>query len=337
MESTGADPKKTPASYADFSDAEEQGGWLKTAVQFFAIPMLIVIVAVGIYLGVRMTVGGGPSTTADFVEMLQSDTVKRRWHAAMELQARVSAKGGAEEFRNEKVRIALESALKKARAEQQDPPQMALLTLSILGRIAMPESIPAVREALDDPHPWTRSYAIRVLGALGDEGSRARFEEFTGSDDPGTRQVALAALARLDRQPPAPPNHLSSRSRELIHQGLGDRHEDVRFTSALLLAQADEGTAALPVLKTMLDRAYLEKLVPAKDVDTRLSGLDRYTLHSNVILRALLAVEKLDAAREDPEVVAAIRKLTNSDAEGNSDVRERARSILAEWKLDQGA
>jgi len=332
MESHGADPRKTPASYADFSDAEEQGGWLKTAVQFFAIPMLIVVLAIGIYMGVRATFGGGPSTTAEFVEMLQSNTVKRRWHAAMELQARANS-GGIGEFRNDSIRLALESALEKARQEKQDPPQMALMTLSLLGRVGMPESIPAVRAALDDPHPWTRSYAIRVLGMLGDEASRPRFEEFAASDDPGTRQVALATLAELDRRPPAPPGHLGARTRELLRAALGDRHEDVRFTAALILAKSGEGAAALPVLRTMLDRSYLEKLVPAKDVDTRLAVIDRYTLHTNVILRAMAALQDLDAARSDPEVVTAIRKLTDSDAEGDSAVRERARKVLAEWNL----
>ena len=78
MESQGADPKKTPASYADFSDAEEQGGWLKTAVQFFAIPMLIVILAVGVYLGVRYLWGGGPKTAAEFVEVLSRQELRQR-------------------------------------------------------------------------------------------------------------------------------------------------------------------------------------------------------------------------------------------------------------------
>jgi hypothetical protein len=141
----------------------------------------------------------------------------------------------------------------------------------------------------------------------------------------------------LDRKPPAPKGYLSSGTRERLRKALGDRHEDVRFTAALLLANAGEGKAALPVLRTMLDRAYLEKLVPAKEVDSRLSGLDRYTLHTNVILRALAAVQRLDEARNDPKVVAAIRKLTDSESEGDSDVRESARRLLAEWNLDQGA
>ena len=47
MEHPPDDTPRTPASYADFSEEEEQGGWLKTSVQFFAIPMLIVVMAVG--------------------------------------------------------------------------------------------------------------------------------------------------------------------------------------------------------------------------------------------------------------------------------------------------
>jgi len=334
MESQGADPKKTPASYADFSDAEEQGGWLKTAVQFFAIPMLIVILAVGVYLGVNLMIGGGPTNAADFAEMLKSDTVTRRWHAAFELQARLRDEVPAE-FRTESMRIALESALEKARAEKQDPPMMTVLTLSLLGRIGMPESIPAVRAVLDDPHPWSRSHAIRVLGLLGDRASAGRLRELAAHEDPGTRQAALEALARRE-QTPAVPFYLSSETRELLEKALGDRAEDVRFTAALLLARAGDRAAPLPVLKTMLDRAYLEKLVPAKDMDTRLTGVSRYQLHSNIILKAMVAVSRLDC-RDDPEVVAAIRKLTDTTSEGDPDVRTRAREVLAAWNLEQGA
>ena len=82
MESPVEENPKSAASYADFSDEEQQGGWLKTSVQFFAIPMLIVVLAVGVYLGASMLLGTGPQTVSDFAELLRSDTVTRRWHAA---------------------------------------------------------------------------------------------------------------------------------------------------------------------------------------------------------------------------------------------------------------
>ena len=91
----------------------------------------------------------------------------------------------------------------------------------------------------------------------------------------------------------------------------------------------------MPVLKTMLSREYLEKLVPASDMDTSLV-VNRYQVHSNLLLAALRAVARLKAG-DDPEVVAAVRKLTDSDDEGSAEVREKARELLAYWDENQGA
>jgi HEAT repeat protein len=334
MESQGADPKKTPASYADFSDAEEQGGWLKTAVQFFAIPMLIVILAVGVYLGVNLMLGGSPQTASDFVELLKSDTVTRRSQAAFELAMRLRDEV-PEEFRSEAMVTSLCDALEKARADKQDPPTMAMRVLLILARIRQPDAIPAVRSALDDPHPWTRSYAILALGELKDKESEERIREFVTHEDPQTRQIALRALVSLEQQVGVP-YHIAAPNRELLKKALGDRNEDVRFEAAAMLARVGEREAALPVLKTMLDREYLEKLVPTSEMDTSLSGLSRYDVHSNVLMAGLRAVRRLDCG-DDPEVVTLVRKLTDSDSEGDPDVRARARELLVLWNEQQGA
>jgi hypothetical protein len=333
MEVPPDDKHRTPASYADFSEEEEQGGWLKTAVQFFAIPMLIVVMAVGVYLGVSMMIGSGPSDVGDFVELLRSDTVTRRWHAAFELAARLR-NDVPDEFKDEKLISALCDALERARAENQDPPQMAITTLQILARIGEPSAIPTVRKALEDQHPWTRSYAVRTLAALGDTDSRDAIRALADDKDPSTRQGALAALAAME-QLPGVPYHLSPETRDLLREAVGDRAEDVRFTAALLLARVHDREAALPVLKTMLDRTYLEKIVPPDRMDKRLSGISLYRLQSNVILPALAAVEALDCG-DDAEVVAAVRKLSDSETEGDSDVRFQAQQLLTRWK-EKGA
>ncbi len=333
MDSPGEENPKTPASYADFSEEEEQGGWLKTTVQFFAIPMLIVVMSVGVYLGVSMMIGSGPQTVSDFAELLRSDTVTRRWHAAFELSARLK-EGVPDEFHDDKLIGALCEALDRAREEKQDPPRMAITILEILNRIGEKSAIPTVRKALDDPHSWTRSYAVRTLAALGDTDSRPRFVALLKDEDASTRQSAIAGLARLEQQPGVP-YHLSAEMRAILRDSVGDRAEDVRFTSALLLARIQDRDGALPVLKTMLDRSYLENLVPKERMDTRLSGISLYRVHSNVILRGLAAVDVLDCG-DDAEVVAAVSKLSDSDTEGDSDVRMRAQEVLARWNKQQG-
>jgi len=293
-----------------------------------------VVMAVGVFFGVSLMIGSGPKTAADFAELLQSDTVTRRWHAAFELSARLKD-GVPDDLRDPKLVTALCSALERARQENQDPPQMAVTTLLLLGRIGDSSSIPAVRDALDDKHPWVRSYAVTTLATLGDLDSREEIRKLVDDKDPSTRQAALAALAALEQRE-GMPYHLSPELRDLLKQAVGDRAEDVRFTAALLLANVSEREAALPVLKTMLDRDYLEKIVPSERMDTRLSGISRYRVHSNVISRGLDAVERLDCG-DDEEVVAAVRKLSDSATEGDSDVRYRAQKLLTRWKKQQGA
>ena len=77
----------------------------------------------------------------------------------------------------------------------------------------------------------------------------------------------------------------------------------------------------------MLDRKTLETY----EFDDKLGGLDRYRVHSNLILRAIAAVVKLDAAG-DPRIMGALERLTDDATEGDSDVREAARKALETLK-----
>ena len=236
MTNPPGDQKPPPTSYAHFEE-EPPSGWLRTAVQFFAIPMLIVVVAVGLYVGVRWMVGAGPRDVADFVEVLQSETINRRYQAAYELADRLREEVPAE-FQDPRLIDALCATLERARAEKEDVPKLAMLVLRILARLENPAALPAIRDAADDEHPWIRSHAILALASLGDRESIPRFRELARSDDPGTRQAALDALSRLDQIEGMDSYRLSPRTRELVQAALGDPAEDVRFTAALILANA---------------------------------------------------------------------------------------------------
>jgi len=321
--------RPTPASYADFKE-ETGGGWLRTLVSFFAIPLLIVCVAVGLYLGITLMVGAGPTSAADFVQLMQSDSINRRWQAAYELANRLRGKEVPDEFRSRALVKALVNTLGKARAEHEEPPRLAILVLDILGRLGDPRAIPAVRAATEDSNDWTRSHAVLALGALGDAESMPRLLELAHHPDPGTRQAALEALTVLDQEKGLP-FHLSSRTRNLAREFLGDLNEDVRFTAALVLADAGIEEGTVRVLLEMLDRDRLETFAFHDD----LGGIDRYKLHSNVILKAIAAVTKLGCG-DDPRVIQALGVLENDDSEGDSLVRQAAREALRRLKPAAG-
>ena len=311
-----------PASYADFDDRESPPGWVRTAVQFFAIPLFIVCVAVAIYLGINLMLGSGPKSAGDFVVLLQSDTINRRWQAAYELAARLGGAEVPDEFRDPTLVDALCAALEKTRADTKDP-RLAELILRILARLQDPRALPAVRAALDYEHPWVRSHAIVALGALDDHASIPRLQELARSDGDGKiRQVCLDALASLE-QLEGIPFQLSTGTRELARKGLGDAHEDVRFTSALILAHAGE-KSALPVLRKMLDREYLESFA----FNDERGGLDPYTIRSDTLVKAIRGALWLECG-DDAEVMQALRRLTDDDVEGDIAVREAARQALA--------
>ena len=313
----------TPASYAHFEEDAPQS-WLRVALQFVAIPLIIVGVAVGLYLGINLLLGAGPKTSADFVELLRSDTINRRWQAAFELAARLATEeeGVPAEFRDPDLARALCAALDDARAERDDPPRLAILVLGILRRLQDPSTLPAVRSALDDPHPWVRSHAVVTIGALKDEESRPRLLELARHDDAGTRQASLQALVLLD-QVDGMPFRLSGPTREVALAHVGDPAEDVRFTAALVLADAGEREAALPVLRTMLDRSYLDRF----DFNDQWGALDAYRLRSGILLKAIQRAVALRLG-DDPEVVAALKRLTDDGIEGDLEVREAARDAL---------
>jgi hypothetical protein len=329
----------TPASYADFG-AEPKAGPLRTVVQFFAIPLLITCVAVGIFLGAQMLFGSPPRTAIDFVELLRQDTVNRRWQAAFEIAARIReatiANGGVlavpEEFRDPRLHAALRDALASARAEaaaDPRPAQMLLLAMSLLGD---PQSLEAVRATLDDASPVVRSFGVLALGRLRDRGSEERIAALARDEDAGCRQASLLALALLEQpfdRKDSDPLVLSPRTRELALVMLGDRHEDVRFQAAVVLGMAGDREAALPILRTMLDRDALGQIA----LDRRAVGVDKYTLQGNLILQAIGTIERLGAL-DDPEVRAAPRGRAHDATEFDRDVRERARQALARAGVD---
>lgn len=311
----------TPASQARFEEEAPQG-LLRTALQFVAIPLVIVGVAVGLYVGISLIVGTGPTTAADFVRVLQSDTIGRRWQAAYELANRISTGDVPAEFRDPQLLNALSETLRAARAHPEEPPKLAVLVLGILRRLKEPSTLPAVREALGDPHPWISSHAAVTLGALKDEESRPRIAALARSDDAGSRQAALEALTSLD-QVAGMSFHLSAETRAIALEHVGDPAEDVRFTAALVLADAGEREAALPVLRKMLDRAYLDQFKVKDDW----GALDVYRLRSDVLLQATARAVKLSCG-DDPKVLEALARLANDETEGDLEVRQAARKAL---------
>jgi len=310
----------TPASYASF-DQEPQGGVLRVIVQFIAIPLLIVSVAIGLWMGGRWLTGAGAKSTGDFVELLRSDTINRRWQAAYELANRLRD-DVPQAFHDPELLDALGDALNRAREEKQEPPRMAMTILLVIARIADPASLPVVRDAVTDEDPWIRSYAVLALGALDDRESIPQLRALASDEDHGTRRAALRSLARIDRQ--AGIERLTRPTRQIAVDLLGDPHFDVRMTAAVVLSKTGEAEEAKPVLLKMLDRDHLDSF----EFHDEFGALDPNRVRSNTVLAGIKAVVRL--GYNDPPVLEALATLADDDTEIDPVVRERARKALRE-------
>jgi HEAT repeat protein len=105
-------------------------------------------------------------------------------------------------------------------------------------------------EALDSGDTESQIAVIWALGSSGDPSVVPRLQQVYGSPDAGVRKMAVYALGAL----PGDAQVVTLRT------ALGDSTADVRWNAALALAR--HGNAdGVPVLRQMLDRAYVEETV----------------------------------------------------------------------------
>jgi HEAT repeat protein len=200
---------------------------------------------------------------------------------------------------------------------------LAIHLLRVLRRLQDARAIEAIRDAADDPHPWIRSHALLVLGGLRDLASLEIIERHLKDEDAECRKAALFALASVD-QAQDQPFRLAVGTKARVRVYLGDPDPYVRMQAALLLAQAGDSDGVLPLLAKMLDRQYLRDLPFSGD----LHGTNRGKVNSNLLVQTILAVSGLDAASDNAEIKAALKRLTDDSIEGDPEVRQQARVAL---------
>ncbi|HEV8345996.1 MAG TPA: HEAT repeat domain-containing protein [Vicinamibacterales bacterium] len=217
------------------------------AVQFFLIPLAVVAITIGVYIGFRSLLADARSPQ-DYLVEIQRGGSDRRWPAAYEL-SRLMA--------DPKVRAdrTLAPALVKAFQESKGDAQVRRYLALAIGRLDPPlpaDAIADLTHALDDPDSETRISVIWALGSSGDPAVVPRLIPlFTAPDvDAGIRKMVVYALGALpgDAQIPT------------LRTALQDSIADVRWNAAVALARHGnhDGVA---VIKQMLDRPFVEQTV----------------------------------------------------------------------------
>lgn len=275
------------------------------AVQFFLIPLAVVAVVVAIYAGFRMLMVDERSAE-DYLVELQTTRGSRRWPAAYELSRRMA------DPELQKRNPGLGAALVKAFQESQgdDPRVQRYLALAI-GRLAPAPAgaTDALLAALPSADAETRIAVVWALGATGDVAAVPAIQKLYGSDDAGVRKIVVFALGVLPGET----------QRDTLRTALNDPAPDVQWNAAVALAE--DGIAdGVPVLRQMLDRAYVQKTVTR--TTPRDANIDPI---GDVMISGVRAAGRLKAA-ELHEPVAAL-----SRGDDSLKVRQAALEALRDW------
>lgn len=262
---------------------EEGSSILRTFFGLFLVPLLVVLVCVGVFIGFGW-LAYDHQTTGDYLNDLRSSWRPRRAQAAYELS---------------KVLIADPHALDEdpaARAEMRslfeaaDDEEMKRYLALVLGYTRDPEAVPLLIDALDSPSSEMRIYALLALGTVGDARAVEPLVLALRDSDPGLRKTAAHGLGELGDPRAAP----------ALEPLLQDATPDVRWNAALSLARLGSRAAA-PELRRMLDRGLTTQvagITPAQAEETMVSAVHAIAAVEGAEARDLLR----DLAAADPSL-----------------------------------
>jgi HEAT repeat protein len=218
------------------------------AVQFFLIPLLVVGATVLVYVGFRSLLSDNRSAE-QYLTDIRSGGSNRRWPAAYEL-SRLMA--DPEFVKREEAILAPELTKAFAESKNDDPRVRQYLALT-LGRLTPPlpaETRQLLVDALNDKDGQTRISAIWALGSTGEASVSGDIERQYQSEDAGVRKMAVYALGSMPIET----------GNDTLVKALEDPEPDVQWNAAIALARHGRHEG-VPVLRRMLDRAYVERNV----------------------------------------------------------------------------
>ena len=278
------------------------------AVQFFLIPLIVVGITVLVYVGFRSMLTEERSP-AEYLTEVRYGGWSRQWPAAYELSRLM------EDPRVRADRSLVPDLVKAFDDAREGDPRIRRYLALAIGRLEPPlpkEAIDVLTKALDDPGAqWTPDIVSRIngwaeidinearimtiwaLGSSGDASVVAKLVPLYDSTDAGIRKMVVYALGALPGEAQLP---------TLTH-ALKDDAADVRWNAAVALARHDSAEG-VPVLKEMLDRAFVEQTVK-RDV--------RQYEDQDPVADVMISGLRAAAALNDPALKASVEGLSQQD------------------------
>lgn len=245
-------------SAPDVEEAEATSP-LRAFFGLFVIPLLVVLVCVGVFVGFGW-IAYDQQDLDDYLNDLRSSWRPRRAQAAYELSKILIADP---EALTEEPEAAAE--VRRLFLESEDIEIKRYLAL-VLGYTHDPEAVPVLTDALEkEGDSQTRIYLLWALGRIGDSAAVSSLMRELDSEDAGIRKVAAYALGELG-DPIAVPR---------LEAMLQDGTADVRWNAALAVTRLGS-REAVPVLHRMLDRdftASVTGITPEQQEETMIGAL----------------------------------------------------------------
>jgi HEAT repeat protein len=272
------------------------------AVQFFLIPLAVVGITVGVYVGFRSLLADDRQAQ-DYLAEVRTGGLDRRWPAAYEL-SRLMADPRVRADRT--LAPALVKAFVEAKSDDARVRQYLALAIGRLDPPLPPDAIAELKKTVDSSDGEARISAIWALGSSGDPSAIATLEPLYQSPDSGVRKMTVYALGALPGD-----TQLGT-----LRAALEDSTVDVRWNAAVALARKGRHDG-VPVLRQMLDRQYVEQTVKR---EVRLDE-DRDPI-ADVMISGLRAAATLKDAALKPSVT------TLSQSDRSMKVRQAALEAL---------
>jgi len=259
------------------------------AVQFFLIPLAVVGITVAVYVGFRSLLADDRKAQ-DYLAEVRNGGSDRRWPAAYEL-SRLMADPAVRADRT--LAPALVTAF--VEAKDDDPRVRQYLALAI-GRLDPPlpaAAIAELKKTVDASDGDARISAIWALGSSGDPSVIPTLEPLYQSSDAGVRKMTVYALGALP----------GDAQIATLRTALEDSTADVRWNAAVALARKGRRDG-VPVLRQMLDRAYVERTV-TREV--------RQDEDRDPIAEVMISGLRAAATLKDESLKASVTTLSQSD------------------------
>lgn len=248
-----------PAGIDEPEEEESSRGPLRAFFGLFLVPLLVVLVCVGVFVGFGW-LAYDKQEVGDYLNDLRSGWKPRRAQAAYELAKVLIADPAALEGRPE-----TRQELRDLFTTVKDHEIRRYLAL-VLGYTRDPAAVPLLTTALEsETDSQSRIYLLWALGANGDSDSLPALTAALADEDAGIRKIAAYALGELG-DPSVVPR---------LEPLLGDGTADVRWNAALALARLGSD-AAVPELERMVDRdliARVPEITPAQQEDAMIGAI----------------------------------------------------------------